>query len=60
MESAIDVPGITWSIGGDVMVEYLYNDRGPSRVLVHELALFDEIKRNLRSRHVTIERRSRS
>jgi hypothetical protein len=59
MESAVDLPGVIWTIEGDVMVEYLYNDAGPGRLVVHELALLEEIRGNLRSRHVTIEYRER-
>ena len=59
MESAVELPGVTWSIEGDVMAEYLYSDTGPGRLMVHELALLDEIKSKLRTGHVTIEYRSR-
>ena len=56
-ESAVEVPGVTWSIEGDVMVEYLHNDDGPGRVIVHEFALLAVVKKQLRSGHVTIEYR---
>ena len=55
LESAVELPGVTWSIEGDVMVEYLHDDGGPGRLIVHELALLAVIKKQLRSRHVTIE-----
>ena len=55
MASAVELPGVTWSIEGEVMVEFLYDDSGPSRVVVHELALLDVVKKRLRSRHVSVE-----
>jgi hypothetical protein len=57
MESAVELPGVTWSIEGDVMVEFLHNDEGPGRLIVHEFALLAVIKKQLRSRHVSIEYR---
>jgi len=57
LESAVEVPGVTWLIEGDVMVEYLHNDDGPGRLIVHEFALLAVIKKQLRSRHVIIEYR---
>jgi hypothetical protein len=57
MQSAVQLPGITWSIDGDVMVEFLYEDTGPSRLVISEIALLRPLKKQLRSRHVTIEHR---
>ena len=57
LESAVEVPGVTWSIEEDVMVEYVHTDDGPGRLIVHEVALLAVIKKQLRSRHVTIEYR---
>ncbi len=57
LESAVEVPGVTWSIEGDVMVEYLHNDDGSGLLIVHEFALLAVIKKELRSRHVMIEYR---
>jgi len=59
MESAVELPGITWSIEGDVMVEFLPGDRGPGRLIVHEIAILSLVKKQLRSRHLTIEYRDR-
>ena len=55
----MDLPGVTWSIEGEVMVEYLYSATGPGCLVVRELALLDEIRSKLRTGHVTIEYRSR-
>ena len=55
LESAVDLPGVTWSIDGDVVVELLYADRGAHRLVVHDVALLAPVRKVLRSRHVTIE-----
>ena len=39
MESAVQLPGVTWTIEGDVIVEFLVADRGPGRLIVYEIAL---------------------
>ncbi len=59
MESAVEVPGITWSIEGEVMVEFVPGETGPGRLIVHEIAILKLVKKQLRSRHVTIEYRER-
>ncbi len=59
MGSAVELPGIRWSIDDELMVEFLYRDRGPGRLIVYEIALLDVIKRQLRSRHITIEHKER-
>jgi hypothetical protein len=46
---------VTWAIDGDVMVEFLPALRGPGRLLVHEIALLAPLKKQLRTRHVTVE-----
>ena len=58
LTSAVELPGVVWSIDGDVMVEYLVADRGPSRLVVREIALLRILEKRLRSRHVVIEYRS--
>jgi hypothetical protein len=55
LESAVDLPGVTWTVEGEVIVELLYADRGPSRLLVHEIALVRPLRKLLRSRHLTVE-----
>jgi hypothetical protein len=55
MQSSVQLPGITWSIDGDLMVEFLYEDTGPSRLVIHEIALLRPLRKQLRSKHVTIE-----
>jgi len=57
MRSAVQSPGVVWSIDGDVMVEFLYEERGPSRLVVHEIALLRPLRKQLRSGHVTVEHR---
>jgi hypothetical protein len=48
-------PGVTWSIDDAVMVEFVHAERGPSRLLVHELSLMAPLRKKLRSRHLTID-----
>jgi hypothetical protein len=54
LQSALHFPGVTWSIDGDVVVEFLASDRGPGRLLVHDIALLRPLRKRLRSRHVQI------
>jgi hypothetical protein len=55
LESAIQLPGVRWTIEGDVMVELLYEAGRPSRLVVHEIALLQPLRKALRTRHVTVE-----
>ena len=55
LQSAVEVPGVTWSIDGEVMVEFLPDEHGPGRLIVREIALLSSLKKQLRSRHVRIE-----
>jgi hypothetical protein len=55
LESAVELAGVTWSIDGEVVVELLTAAHGPSRLLVHQVALLRPIRKRLRSRHVVIE-----
>jgi hypothetical protein len=47
-------PGVTWSIDGDTIVEFRYDERGPDRLVVHDIALVVPLKRRLRSRRVKV------
>ena len=55
MTSAVELPGVIWSLDGDVMVELLVVDGERPRVVVHEIALLKPIKQRLRTRHVRVE-----
>lgn len=57
LQSAVEVPGVTWTIDGEVMVEFLPGERGPGRLIVREIALMSSVKKQLRSRHVRVEYR---
>jgi hypothetical protein len=48
------LPGVAWSIDGDLVVEYLYRESERDRILVHDIALLDVLKKRLRTRHVEI------
>ena len=37
LQSAVEVPGVTWTIDGEVMVEFLPGDSGPGRLVVREI-----------------------
>ena len=56
LASAVEVAGVRWSIEDEVVVEFLPTDGGPDRLVVYELALVAPIKKQLRTRHVSIER----
>ena len=58
LQSAVEVPGVTWTIDGEVMVEFLPDEHGPGRLIVREIALLSSVKKQLRSRHVRIEYRA--
>ena len=47
-------PGVTWSIDGTTIVEFRYDERGPDRLVVHDVALVVPLKRRLRSRRVKV------
>jgi hypothetical protein len=55
MQSAVQLPGVTWSIDKEVVVEFLYYGDGPGRLIVYEIALVKPLKRGVRSRHVRLE-----
>ena len=46
---------VTWAIDGEVVVEFLLSRTGPARLLVHEIGLLAPLKKELRTRHVTVE-----
>ena len=48
------LPGIAWSIDGDLVVEFVYRDSAPDQLFVHEIALLDVLKRRFRTRHVHV------
>jgi hypothetical protein len=51
--------GVTWSIDGDVLVTFTPSSRGPSVVTVSEIGLLQPLRKQLRSRHLRIEYRTR-
>lgn len=57
MSSAVELPGVTWTIDSEVVAELLVEDRGPSRLVVHDVSLLAPLRKVLRSRHVRIEHR---
>jgi hypothetical protein len=54
LESAVHVPGVTWTIEGEVVIEFVSEDAGPGRLNVYEFALLRPVKQAIRSRHIVI------
>ena len=48
------LPGISWSIDGELVVELVHRPGGPDQVLVHDVALLSTLKKRLRSGHVEV------
>jgi hypothetical protein len=48
------LPGVTWSIDGDLVVELVYRESERDRILVHDITLLDALKKRLRTRHVEV------
>jgi hypothetical protein len=58
LASAVELPGVTWSIDDDVMVEFFPSANGPGSLIVRDVTLTELLRRRLRTKHVTIEYRS--
>ena len=56
-ESAVELPGLTWSIEGEsvVVLVSIADDGGPARLIVRDVGLLAPLRKVLRSRHVRIE-----
>ena len=48
------LPGISWSIDGELVVEFAYRVGERDQLLVHDVALLDVLKKRLRTRHVEV------
>jgi hypothetical protein len=48
------LPGISWSIDGELVVELVHRSAGRDQLFVHELSLLDVLRKRLRTRHVEI------
>ena len=48
------LPGVAWSIDGDLVVEFVYRESERDRILVHDVALLDVLKKRFRTRHVEV------
>ena len=55
-ESSIRVPGVRWSIEGELVAEFVAGDCGHGTLVVHDIALLAPLRRAIRSRRVRIER----
>jgi hypothetical protein len=48
------LPGIAWSVDGDLVVEFVHRESAPDQLLVHDVALLRVLKRRFRTRHVHV------
>ena len=48
------LPGIAWSIDGELVVEFVHHESDRDQLLVHDIALLDVLKKELRTRHVDV------
>ena len=49
------LPGIAWSIDGDLVVEFVHRNHGPDHLLVHDVAVLDVLNKRVRTRHVEVQ-----
>jgi hypothetical protein len=61
-EMAPEVAGVggrvVWSIGDARVLELHVADRGPATLVVHDLGLYETLRKALRTRHVRLEHRA--
>jgi hypothetical protein len=43
---------IVWTIDGETVLEFRFDPRGPSSLVVHDFSLFDPLRKAIRTRHV--------
>jgi hypothetical protein len=48
------LPGMAWSIDGDLVVEFVYRDTERDQLFVHDISLLDVLRKRLRTRHVDV------
>jgi hypothetical protein len=48
------LPGISWSIDGELVVEFRHHQSEPDQLLVHDVALLDVLRKRFRTRHVEV------
>jgi hypothetical protein len=48
------LPGISWSIDGEVVVEFVHRRTGRDQLLVHDVAVLEDLRKRLRTRHVDV------
>ena len=48
------MPGVTWAIDGEVVVEFVYRGSGRDELLVHDVALLEVLRKRLRTGHVEV------
>lgn len=45
---------IVWAIDGEPVLEFRFEPRGPSTLVVHDFSLFDPLRKAIRTRHVRL------
>ena len=45
---------IVWTIDGEPVLEFRFEPRGPSSLVVHDFSLFDPLRKAIRTRHVRL------
>jgi hypothetical protein len=48
------LPGIEWSIDGDLVVQFVHRAAGKDELLVHDVSLLADLRKRLRSGHIEI------
>jgi hypothetical protein len=48
------LPGIAWSIDGELVVEFVHRVGDRDQLLVHDVALLNALKKRIRTRHVDV------
>jgi hypothetical protein len=46
--------GLVWTIDHETVLEWRFDGRGPSTLVVHDFGLFEPLKKVLRTRHVRV------
>src|SRR5262245_14298384 len=49
-------PRVVWTIDRQPVLEFRYEPRGPSSLVVHDFSLFDPLRKAIRTRHVRLRR----
>ena len=48
------LPGVAWSIDGELVVEFIHRAAGRDELQVHDVALLQVLRKRLRTRHIDV------